>query len=150
MADVSVELLRRNDPADRAAVAGPLVAFNRAAVPSEPREPLAILLRDGSGAVTGGLWGRFTHDWLFVELIVVPAALRGSGLGRRLMALAEDAARGENCVGLRLDTFEFQAPGFYDKLGFTPFGVLLDHPRGRSRIFPQKRLDRGAARQAAG
>ena len=72
---------------------------------------------------------------------MVPAAQRGSGLGRRLMAMAEKAARGEGCVGIWLDTFEFQAPGFYEKLGFTPFGELPDHPRGGRRLFLHKRLD---------
>ena len=49
-----------------------------------------------------------------------------------------DEPRG--CVGARLDTFEFQAPGFYEKLGYTRFGRIDDHPRGYSRFFMQKRL----------
>lgn len=137
----SIEVLRRHDPADRAAVVEALVAFNAEAAPQRAREPLAILVRDGAGAVSGGLWGRFTYDWLFVELLVVPAARRGSGLGRRLMALAEEAARAEGCAGIWLDTFGFQAPGFYAKLGFEPFGELPDHPRGGRRLFLKKRLD---------
>jgi hypothetical protein len=31
--------------------------------------------------------------------------------------------------GVWVDTFEFQAPGFYQKLGYEVFGVLPDHPR---------------------
>jgi hypothetical protein len=34
-----------------------------------------------------------------------------------------------------LDTFEFQARGFYEKLGFELFGTLDDHPVGHCRFF---------------
>lgn len=57
------------------------------------------------------------------------------------MAMAEEAARGEGRVGLWLDTFEGQAPGFHEKLGVTPFVELSHHPRGRRRLFLRRRLD---------
>ena len=40
----------------------------------------------------GGLWGRTVYDWLFVELLFVPDALRGRGVGSELMQRAEDEA----------------------------------------------------------
>jgi RimJ/RimL family protein N-acetyltransferase len=58
------------------------------------------------------------------------------------MHRAEDIARAHGCIGLWLDTYEFQARGFYEKLGFTLFGTLDDHPVGRKRFFLQKRIDR--------
>lgn len=47
-------MLRRSDPADRAAIVEPFIAFSRAAAAHPSREPLTILVRDGSNAVTGG------------------------------------------------------------------------------------------------
>jgi len=38
-----------------------------------------------------------------------------------------------------LDTFEFQARGFYERLGYTCFGELKNYPTG-SRFFMSKRL----------
>lgn len=34
----------------------------------------------------------------------------------------------------------FQAPGFYEKLGFVEFGRIEEIPPGQSRIFMKKRL----------
>lgn len=42
---------------------------------------------------------------------------------------------------LKLDTFSFQAPGFYRKLGVSEFGHIADYPSGHQRHFFQKCLD---------
>jgi GNAT superfamily N-acetyltransferase len=103
--------------------------------------PLAILLRDPADKqVIGGLTGRSLYDWLFIEWLVVPESLRGQGLGRDLMGRAEAVARARGCVGVWLDTFEFQARPFYEKLGYSVFGQIDDFPRGSCRYFLQKRL----------
>jgi hypothetical protein len=39
-----------------------------------------------------------------------------------------------------LDTFSFQAPGFYQKLGYRVFGELVDFPPGHTRQYLTKRL----------
>ena len=39
-----------------------------------------------------------------------------------------------------LNTYSFQAPGFYRKLGFRSFGQIRNYPRGESRIFFVKTL----------
>ncbi len=128
------------DPADRAALLAVLVAANAAAGHPGSATPLALLLRDEAGAVEGGLWARSVYDWLFVELLAVPARLRGQGMGTRLMRRAEAVARERGCAGVWLDTFCFQAPGFYARLGYEPFGTLEDHPRGGRRVFLARRL----------
>ena len=65
--------------------------------------------------------------------------VRGRGLGEEIMQGAEAIARARGCIGIWLDTCDFQAPGFYEKLGFEPFGTLDDTPPGRRRIFRRKR-----------
>jgi hypothetical protein len=44
------------------------------------------------------------------------------------------------CVGIWVDTYGFQARGFYEKLGYELFGTIDDHPRGSHRFFFRKRL----------
>lgn len=102
--------------------------------------PVAVLLSDETGTTVGGLWGKIVYDWLFVDMLAVPADSRSKGLGTALMDEAEAIARSRNCIGLWLDTFEFQALGFYEKRGFALFGVIADHPAGQRRYFLQKRL----------
>jgi GNAT superfamily N-acetyltransferase len=133
-------------PTDQAEAAGEAIgqligAYNDAQTGlTEEALPLALVLRDEAGAVTGGLYGRFYYGWLFVALLLVPEALRGRNLGTELMAQAEAAARARGCTGIWLDTFSFQARGFYEKLGFTMFGEIEDYPPGFSRYFFKKRL----------
>lgn len=103
--------------------------------------PLAILIKDAGGATLGGLWGRSLFRWLNVELLYVPEVLRGQGLGEAMMRRAEAVARARGCIGIWLDTYDFQAPGFYAKLGFERFGTLDDIPPGRQRIFMRKRWE---------
>jgi GNAT superfamily N-acetyltransferase len=74
----------------------------------------------------------------YVELLFVPESLRRGGLGRRLMRDAEEEAIRRGCRGAWLDTFSFQARGFYERLGYAAFGLIEDYPPGHSRIFLKK------------
>lgn len=130
-------------PSDLEAVRAGLRAYNLAAAGAAalPR-PFALNVVDPqTGNAVGGMTGWAQFDWLFIELFHLPAELRGQGLGRQLMARAEDFARAQGLVGIWLDTFSFQARPFYEKLGFTVFGTLEDHPVGGRRHFMQKRLE---------
>lgn len=127
--------------ADRRAVLDGLVAFNVAelGVDEAPR-PFAALWRDTAGPAAGGAIGRSWGGWMFVELLHLPATLRGRGIGSQLMAAVEAEARARGCVGVYLDTFSFQARPFYERLGYTLFGTLEGMPNGHSRFWLAKRL----------
>jgi len=125
---------------DREAVIAPLRAYNIAHAGDPRIRSVALLLTDEHGAHVGGLWGKCAYDWLFVELLAVPEEYRGGGYGKKLMHEAESIALANGCIGLWLDTYEFQARGFYEKLGFKVFGELEDHPVGQKRFFLQKRF----------
>ena len=74
---------------------------------------------------------------MFIDFLFVPENLRGAGHGRTLMQKAEEIARLRGCTGIWLDTFTFQARGFYEKLGYAVFGQLDNYPRGEVRFFLQ-------------
>jgi GNAT superfamily N-acetyltransferase len=137
----SLALTETPTAAEEAAVRGALHAANHAAGFPRDARPLAVLLRDAAGVVEGGLWGRTAWSWLYVENLVVPPARRGQGLGRRLLAMAEEAATARGCIGARLDTYSFQARGFYEKLGYRVTGRIDDCPPGETRWSMAKRLD---------
>jgi GNAT superfamily N-acetyltransferase len=137
-----IEIDESPDPALRDAILKPLRAFNESKVGPVKAEQLAIALRDpDSGAVTGGLWGTSVAGWLYVDLLVVPEAFRGQRLGSEILARAEAVARKRGCIGLWLHTGTFQAPGFYEKLGFTAFGTIPHYPPGHATVYYLKRLD---------
>jgi GNAT superfamily N-acetyltransferase len=98
-----------------------------------------LFVRDDARAIRAGLIGHVYAGWLFVNLLWVHADLRRGGIGRGLMAEAERRAIALGCRSSYLDTFSFQAPGFYAKLGYREFG-RIDYPPDHQRIFLQKQL----------
>ncbi len=128
------------DEADRAAIVAPLAVYNASQAGPSRHRPLVVHVRDNLNAVIGGLWGHTGYDWLATHLLVVPAGLRGRGIGTELMQRAETEAVARGCHGAWLDTFEFQARGFYERIGYVCFGELPDYPRGFSRYFMKKAL----------
>jgi ribosomal protein S18 acetylase RimI-like enzyme len=79
-------------------------------------------------------------DWLSIDLMWIKDDLRGRGYGSRLLTLIEDAARQRGAKHAHLDTFSFQAPGFYKKHGYQVFGELPDFPSGHTRYYLVKQL----------
>ena len=124
------------DPAIRARLFTLLDRFNdEASLRPEPVRHLTIPLRDATGAIEGGLVGISYYDWLIVEMLFVPEALRGHGLGTQLMRAAEAVAAARGCRGVWLDTSSPDAWRFYRRLGYQEFATVADHPAGRPRHF---------------
>jgi GNAT superfamily N-acetyltransferase len=140
--NVSIHLSDEAQPAIGQAIAGPLAAYNAQKVGVHDHRPLVLALCDENGNVIGGLWGRTALGWLFVEVVAVPEHLRRRGIGTELMSRAESEAIVRGCHSAWLDTFEFQARGFYERLGYSCFGELNDYPCGFSRYFMKKALSR--------
>ena len=108
---------------------------------SNDYRPLTIVLSDPVTQDTiGGLVGWTSFSFLHVNLLYLPESSRGGGLGSQLIAQAEEEAMRRGCHGVWLDTFSFQARGFYERLGYTVFGEIEDHPPGRSWYFLKKIL----------
>jgi len=93
--------------------------------------PLEVYATDEAGELVGGLTGTTWASWLHVDRLWVADDHRGAGLGRRLLHQAESVARSERgCGHARVETWSFQAPGFYLKQGYREVGVIEDYPPG--------------------
>jgi GNAT superfamily N-acetyltransferase len=125
------------------AIVDPLVEFNhnRMGKPETYRSLVVLLSRPESDEILGGLYGSTAYSHLWVDLLFVPESMRGLGIGRKLMTEAEAEAARRGCRAAVLDTFSFQARGFYERLGYSVFGMLSDCPPGHSRFYLTKRLD---------
>jgi GNAT superfamily N-acetyltransferase len=132
------------DPAPdvKAGIYAALISFNAEMRNFAPEEPdFAIAIRDPeTKEVTGGLYGVDGYGWAFVKLLIVPEPYRGMGLGTRLIEEAEAIARARGYIGVWLDTFEFQARPFYEKLGYTLFGELEGGSGAIPRYFLKKKF----------
>jgi len=135
---VSLHVDRVYGPAKREILKG-LHAYNVDAAGKADHRPLTISLRD-RGKIVGGLVGETFFGWLFVSLLWIAEQHRGKGLGKSLVEAAEAEARQRGVRGVYLDTFSFQAPGFYEKLGYREFGRLNGFPAGHDRVWMTKAL----------
>jgi GNAT superfamily N-acetyltransferase len=139
---VTVDVVLTDEPAaaDEAVISTGLDEFNLASAGIQDRQPLAVLVKDGAtGQTLGGLTGRTSLGLWFVDLLYLPDSLRGSGLGRQVLELAETEARRRGCVSGFLFTINFQAPEFYQRHGWKEFGRVPSRA-GVARIFFQKDL----------
>jgi N-acetylglutamate synthase-like GNAT family acetyltransferase len=73
------------------------------------------------------------------ELALVSEKHRG-GWGQFVMQTAEAEARSRGVRNVYLDSFSFQAPTFYAKLGYREFGRLQEFPAGHDRVWMTKAL----------
>lgn len=126
--------------ADVQAVEAGLRDFNTALIGSAQQRPVHIFLRQADGEIAGGLLGEIRWRWLYVAKLWVSESLRGKGYGSQLITAAESHARTEGCIGIYLDTFEYQARPFYEKLGFELFGTLEGYPPGYRQFHLAKHL----------
>jgi GNAT superfamily N-acetyltransferase len=127
---------------DLAQVYAGLLAYNELHAGPAGFKKVRILVHDASGAVKGGLIGRHAWGWLQVDILWVAEPLRGKGWGSRILAQAEAEAIEAGCSHALLDTFEFQAPVFYEKQGYRNYAVLDDCPPGYRRYYLHKELRR--------
>jgi GNAT superfamily N-acetyltransferase len=115
--------------------------FNTEATGISDRRPLAVLVQDpATGQTLGGVYGRTSLGLLFLDVFYLPKALRGSGLGSRILRMAEDEGRRRGCKAAVLYTISFQAPDFYRRHGWRIFGEIPCDPPGTSRVFMTKAL----------
>jgi len=139
MIDVHLETIGAR-LASKTILAG-LKAYNRPHLGRRKAEKkLVFTARDEAGTITGGIVGYFSADWLYIHLLWVDPAHRGKDVGTALMSAAEAETRRRGGTMIRLETWSFQAPAFYPKLGFEEFGRIEGHPAGHTTIFFAKKL----------
>jgi ribosomal protein S18 acetylase RimI-like enzyme len=115
-------------------------AFNYETTGFRDGRYLAAFVRDDDGRMIAGLSGFTWGGYAKVEFLWIAEPHRRGGLGRRLLTAAEDEARARGCALIVLDTHDFQAPGFYRKLGYEPCGRVEGTPRGSGQTWFKKSL----------
>jgi GNAT superfamily N-acetyltransferase len=120
-----------------------VIEYNMSQIDDETKTPLekvSFVMRNEKGEIVGGVTGEMFWHHLHVEFLWVSEEYRKGGYGAKLIQQVEEYAREKGCHLVKLDTFSFQAPHFYKKLGYKEFGVLKDFPKGQSQHFMEKRL----------
>lgn len=140
-AELRCEFTDRPSADDLDVVDAGLHLHNLNAVDLDAVQRFACFVRDREGTVRGGLRARQWGAAVEVQQLWVEQSLRRQGLARRLMQLLEDEVHRRGARLIYLDTFSFQAHGFYDRCGYTAAVRLDGFPDGIAKYVMLKRLD---------
>jgi ribosomal protein S18 acetylase RimI-like enzyme len=94
-----------------------------------PGITIRLVVKDDTGQVMGGLLAWTTLRNMILDDVWVDEQCRGRGLGTLLMTEAEQIARNAGCIACQTYSFSFQAPGFFQKLGYEAYGLSDGYPR---------------------
>ena len=121
-------------------IGGLIRSYNCSKREAAESEPLNIYVEDDSGELMAGLVGETFGNWLEIEYLFVKEDIRGQGIGSQLLQQAESEAKKRNCRFAFVNTYQFQAPAFYQKYGYKEVFTLKDYPYTGQRHYYQKDL----------
>ena len=130
-----------NTESQKSQIIGDLIrSYNRSKREVAESEPLNLYIEDEHGEIMAGLVAETFGNWLQIEYLFVKEDLRGQGIGSQLLQQAESEAKKRNCRFAFVNTYQFQAPAFYQKHGYKEVFTLKDYPYTGQRHYYQKDL----------
>lgn len=141
---INIELATQPDATDLQTISQGIQDYNRGflteQVVTEPDTRFAVFARDTQGKVVGGIRANAFWNYCIIELLWLSEATRGSGTGTALMQATEQHAKAQGFEYIRTETVDFQAKGFYQKLGYQVYGEIPDCPKGHTSFCLLKKL----------
>lgn len=138
--EITIELVEHPDPDLVRTLETGLDEYNASTAGPQNAAPFALIMKNDRDEIAGGLFAVTFWSGLAIDLFWIAEAYRGAGYGRELLARAEAEGRRRGARKAFLNTHTFQAPGFYEKLGYELYGVLHDFPPGYDRRYYVKAL----------
>ena len=136
---ISLSVITSEEEAHRRGIGATLsAAAEDAGHPFQPQ--ILDLAARIDGVEVGGLSGQLTYGWFWIMLLAVKPEYRGRGVGQALVGRAEAFTRDGNGLGLHVDTFAHQAPGFYVRLGYQEVSRLPGPKAAEDRVYFVKRF----------
>ena len=130
-----------NTESQKSQIIGDLIrSYNRSKREVAESEPLNLYIEDEHGEIMAGLVAETFGNWLEIEYLFVKEDIRGQGIGSQLLHQAESEAKKRNCRFAFVNTYQFQAPVFYQKQGYKEVFTLKDYPCTGQRHYYQKDL----------
>lgn len=114
--------------------------WNFSAAPLHEVTPLSCFARLPTGEVIGGAVGRSWRQCCELQQLWVDAAHRKAGVGSRLVYAFEAHGRSRGCTVFYLETLSFQAPLFYESLGYRTTYEHAVYPDGIVRYTMVKHI----------
>ena len=95
-------------------------------VHSDEAYPIDISMDDVEGDVVAGISAVIDRDVLIIDMLWVDAALRGQGIGRRLVQMAEVIAQERGCYRARVRATD--AVAFFTDMDYAITGMIQEVP----------------------
>jgi GNAT superfamily N-acetyltransferase len=135
-----MEIVQQEHPSEEemAFIYGQLRSFNAAHTGRLPRKSLHIFAYGPDQEIIGGLFGDIGWGWLHIDILWVDDAYRKRGLGGALVKQAEAESLSMGVDRGYLETTDFQARPFYEKMGYEVFAELEDQPPGHTCYYMKK------------
>lgn len=134
MSPSSITLSAGEAPEIEAFLADRIYEFNAKATGYFDGESFSGTQRDELGVIRAGICGYTWGGCCYISYLWVDESQRGRGLGTALLDAAEKHAKTKGCTVALVATHSFQAPGFYDRMGYTQQTVVQDHPVGHASM----------------
>ncbi len=136
-----IELIETPSETDVAALYDGLHAFNLQHLPNLNEVSFGLFIRNINEEIVGGAVAVLLPSVMQIKYLWLAAHIRGQGIGKNLMQRLENEASARGLQSIALETYTFQAPEFYTKLGFNEVGRYINHPSsGIDKVFYQKSL----------
>ena len=107
---------------------------------TKPGTSINLTLKTETGPVVGGIRGRTFYKSLTIDHLWIDERFRKMGYGKDLLLKVEDLAKEEGCTSANTSSYSFQAPQFYEKIGYRIVGVFEGYPEGIKKFFLEKKL----------
>lgn len=101
---------------------------------------ICVTARDANSTVIGGVVGEAYWGWVNFTSVWVHPNHRRQGIASEMLQQAEAEAARLGYTQAYLDTFSFQSPDLYLRLGYEVFGQLDNFPADSKRVFMRKTL----------
>lgn len=119
--------------------------FNADATGCRDGQTFAAAGRNEHGEIICGISGYTWARCCYIAYLWVHEAHRKQGLASALIKRVEDDARRLGCAIVIVSSHSFQAPGFYEAMGYEVAATVADHPVGHANIVFSKLFPEGDA-----
>ena len=139
---IALKYINKENPSedDINTIRNGLRTYNRKYWGDTKNVPYVIKIQAENESVIGGAFFYVFGNWLELEYVWIEEAYRHRGIGKRLVEKVEIVAIEEGCKKSCLNTFDFQARYFYEKLGYRVEYIKEHIPIENTRYYMEKEL----------
>jgi ribosomal protein S18 acetylase RimI-like enzyme len=109
-----------------------------------PTPDISLVLKDNNGDIIGGVITSMLNGIMHLEVLWVDEKYRDQGFGKKLVLYAEKIGREKGYPASQTWTFSFQAPEFYQSIGYKVLGVFDGYTDGITEYVLLKKFEKNS------